>query len=199
MKESGIGLTSPCCGSPAITAKEPQCSYLEFYSITQHETYSHGGDSMKNIETARLCLTLANDEEMEHVIAAENDAELKKAYGEMLHGAQEHPEIRELYAMWFIKLKGEPETVIGDMCFKGLSDDGMVEIGYGVYPNYENHGYATEAVMALVDWVIKRDGVKCIEAEAEESNAASLRVLEKCGFVANGKIGAEGPRFAMKS
>ena len=152
---------------------------------------------MEKIETARLCLTLANDEEMEHVIAAEADAEMKKAYGEMLQGSQEHPEIRELYAMWFIKLKGDPGTVIGDLCFKGLSDDGMVEIGYGIYPPYQGHGYATEAVTALVGWALKRDDVSSVEAEAEESNAASLRVLEKCGFVANGKHGAEGPRFVL--
>ena len=153
---------------------------------------------MEKIETARLCLTLASDEEMKRIIAAETDAEMKKAYGEMLHGAQEHPKIRELYAMWFIKLKGESGVVIGDLCFKGLSDDGMVEIGYGIYPPYENHGYATEAVKALVDWVIKHDGVKSVEAEAEEDNIASLRVLDKCGFVANGKIGTEGPRFILR-
>ena len=152
---------------------------------------------MEKIETARLCLTLANDEEMEHVIAAEADAEMKKAYGEMLQGSQEHPEIRELYAMWFIKLKGESGTVIGDMCFKGLSDDGMVEIGYGIYPPCQGHGYATEAVTALVGWALKRDDVSSVEAEAEESNAASLRVLEKCGFAANGKHGAEGQRFVL--
>lgn len=153
---------------------------------------------MRNIETARLCLTLATDEEMECAIEAEADAELKKAYGEMLHGAQEHPEMRELYAMWFIKSKEEPDIVIGDMCFKGLSKDGMVEIGYGVYPTYQNHGYATEAVMALVDWVIKREGVKSVTAEAEEDNAASLRILDKCGFVADGTHGAEGPRFILR-
>jgi hypothetical protein len=93
-----------------------------------------GDTMMEKIETARLCLTLANDEEMERIIASEADAEMKKAYGEMLHGAQEHPEIRELYAMWLMKLKGEPDTIIGDLCFKGLSEDGMVEIGYGVSP-----------------------------------------------------------------
>ena len=153
---------------------------------------------MEKIETARLCLTLASDEEMERIIAAEADAEMKKAYGEMLHGAQEHPEIRELYAMWLMKLKGEPDTIIGDLCFKGLSEDGMVEIGYGVSPTYEHHGYATEAVRALVDWAAKRKDVESVEAEADESNAASICVLEKCGFVPSGKLGAEGPRFILR-
>jgi uncharacterized protein YecT (DUF1311 family) len=55
-----------------------------------------GDTMMEKIETARLCLTLASDEEMERVIAAEADAEMKKAYGEMLHGAQEHPRLSQI-------------------------------------------------------------------------------------------------------
>ena len=153
---------------------------------------------MEKIETARLCLTLASDEEMKRMIAAESDAEMKKAYGEMLHGAQDHPEIRELYAMWFMKLKEEPDIIIGDLCFKGLSEDGMVEIGYGVSPTYEHHGYATEAVRALVDWAINREDVESVEAEADENNVASQRVLEKCGFVPSRITGAEGPRFVLR-
>ena len=35
------------------------------------------------------------------------------------------------------------------------------------------------------------------EAETEDDNAASKRVLEKCGFIANGIIGKEGPRYAL--
>lgn len=37
--------------------------------------------------------------------------------------------------------------------------------------------------------------VSCIEAETEPENAASKRVLEKCGLVASGVVGKEGPRF----
>jgi ribosomal-protein-alanine N-acetyltransferase len=36
-----------------------------------------------------------------------------------------------------------------------------------------------------------------IEAETAPENIASKRVLEKCGFIANGKIGEEGPRFTL--
>ena len=31
--------------------------------------------------------------------------------------------------------------------------------------------------------------------EYRENNVASLRVLEKCGFIPNGQIGEEEPRF----
>lgn len=37
----------------------------------------------------------------------------------------------------------------------------------------------------------------CITAEKDPDNAASQRVLEKCGFKATGEIGEEGPRFIL--
>ena len=36
---------------------------------------------------------------------------------------------------------------------------------------------------------------KCIDSDPD--NAASQRVLEKCGFLATGEIGEEGPRFIV--
>ena len=59
-------------------------------------------------------------------------------------------------------------------------------------------GYTTEAVKAVVKWASTQENVKQIEAEAEESNIASIRVLEKCKFVLNGEIGQEGIRFVWK-
>lgn len=57
----------------------------------------------------------------------------------------------------------------------------------------------TEAVSEIVKWAAAQDGVTRIEAEAEENNAASKRVLRKAGFVPNGKTGDEGPRFVWKA
>ena len=39
--------------------------------------------------------------------------------------------------------------------------------------------------------------VAAVEAETDPENAASKRVLEKCGFALNGIIGEEGPRWAV--
>ena len=53
----------------------------------------------------------------------------------------------------------------------------------------------TEAVSAMARWAITQDGVKRVEAETEEENKASKRVLEKSGFAPNGVMGEEGPRY----
>ena len=147
----------------------------------------------KMIETNRLKIYPAAREQMEAFIAAETDAELKKAYTEMLEGCIQHPDQWEWYAMWMIELRDG--THIGDLCFKGLDAKGMTEIGYGILEEYQGQGYATEAVGAAVHWALQQPGVKRVEAETEPDNRASRRVLEKCGFLPTGTFGEEGPQF----
>lgn len=147
------------------------------------------------IQTERLLLHPASDEEMRTLIAAEADEGLRAAYAEMLAGCLEKPEQRLWYTAWFIDtLSGER---VGDLCFKGITEDGTTEIGYGLLPEFWGKGYATEAVIAASRWAIRQPGIRAIEAEAEETNLASQRVLQKAGFVPNGKLGEEGPRFTL--
>lgn len=151
---------------------------------------------MKNIrlETERLKLHVASRDEMENLIDTQTDDVLKTAYREMLQGCLDDPSAWEWHAVWIIELKDG--TRVGDLSFKGLDPSGVAEIGYGISKEYQNRGYATEAVAAALDWAFDRPDVAAIEAETEPENAASQRVLEKCGFVATGKTGEEGPRFA---
>lgn len=51
---------------------------------------------------------------------------------------------------------------------------------------------------AVVEWVLQQHKVGSVEAEAEAGNPASIRVLQKCGFLPTGETGEEGPRFARK-
>ena len=148
------------------------------------------------IETNRLKIYAASQEEMETFIASQSVDALKEAYSEMLDGCLSHPEQWEWYAIWMIELKDG--THIGELCFKGITSDGSAEIGYGIAAESQGHGYATEAVSALVDWAFKQPGTICVTAETEESNAASQRVLSKAGFTPTGEIGEEGPRYEIK-
>lgn len=151
----------------------------------------------ETLTTERLTIRMAADEEMRELIDNETDAEMKIAYGEMLDGCRANPTQRQWYAVWFLCLKSG-ET-IGDLCFKGLSKDGMVEIGYGLTPAYWGKGYATEAVKAMTAWAHRQPGVIRVEAETEPQNAASQRVLQKAGFLPTGQNGEEGPRFVWKT
>ena len=149
------------------------------------------------IETNRLRIYVASLEQMETFIDVQTVDVLKDAYREMLDGCLAHPNQWDWYAIWMIELKDG--THIGELCFKGLSEDGITEIGYGILDDYQGCGYATEAVSAIVDWALKQSGIKCIKAETEESNTASQKVLKKAGFVSTGEIGEEGPRYEKRN
>ena len=150
------------------------------------------------IKTKRLNIYPASDGQMECLIAQQTIPELKDAYQQMLDGCIAHPDKREWYAVWNIELNDESKAAVGNLSFKGLEEDGILEIGYGTNSEYEGQGYMTEAVSAVVEWASAQDGVKLIEAETEEDNFASKRVLQKSGFVPNGKMGEEGPRYVWK-
>ena len=151
---------------------------------------------MSMIRTERLTIYPASQEQMEAMIASEQNEELKKAYTEMLDGCPRHPDQWDWYAIWMIeKTDG---THIGDLCFKGFREDGIAEIGYGILEEHQGQCYATEAVRAACRWAFGHAELTSLEAETDAGNAASQRVLEKCGFRPNGTIGAEGPRFTLK-
>ncbi len=147
------------------------------------------------IENERIRIYPANQEQMEKHISSETDAELKKAYGEMLEGCLAHPDRWDWYALW--RIETSDGTQIGDLCFKGLEPGRNPEIGYGVLEEHQGKGYATEAVRLARAWAFQQPDIHAVEAETEPDNAASQRVLMKCGFRPMGITGEEGPRYIV--
>lgn len=145
------------------------------------------------LEADRLVIYAASEREMNQLIEAEQDAELREAYREMLQGSLAHPDDWGWYATWLIVRKDGAN--IGNLSFKGIPEEGIVEIGYGIGEEYRGYGYATEALETMLEWAFDQPGVTCVAAEIAPENAASRRVLEKCGFTPTGIMGKEGPRF----
>lgn len=80
-------------------------------------------------------------------------------------------------------------TVIGSCAYKGPPDtEGVVEIAYGVDPQYQGRGYATEAARALVDFAFRSRQVYLVRAHTRPEHNASTRVLTKCGFKRIGEV-----------
>lgn len=82
-------------------------------------------------------------------------------------------------------------VLIGSGGFMTL-DDGSVMLGYSVLDAFQRRGYATEAIWALMDWVMRQPGVTRIVADTFPNLLASIRVLEKNGFTAVGPGHEEG-------
>lgn len=81
------------------------------------------------------------------------------------------------------------DAVIGSCGYKGPPDaEGMVEIAYGVTPEHQGRGYATEAARAMTDWAFSSGRVGVVRAHTLAEANASTRVLEKCGFQKIGEV-----------
>ena len=85
------------------------------------------------VTTERLEIIPLSDGQMLALIDAESDPETKQAYTEMRELALTHPENRLWYTAWQMRLL-ETREAVGDLCFKGLSPEGIVEIGCGMNP-----------------------------------------------------------------
>lgn len=75
------------------------------------------------------------------------------------------------------------QVIIGDIGFKGGPDEnGEMDVGYSILPEFQGNGYATEMAIAMVRWGLEHPDVKKITASCSDKNHPSIRVLEKAGF-----------------
>jgi [ribosomal protein S5]-alanine N-acetyltransferase len=76
--------------------------------------------------------------------------------------------------------------VIGGISYK--IEGHKAQIGYFIGKNWRNNGFATEAVMSIVNHLISKGSVYRIEALCHVNNKASLKVLDKSGFLHEGTL-----------
>jgi len=72
--------------------------------------------------------------------------------------------------------------VVDGMGQPGMPPRTEAQLGYIFDPAYGGHGYATEAVTAMVAYTFDRLGVRRITAGCFADNLASVRLLEKVGM-----------------
>lgn len=81
------------------------------------------------------------------------------------------------------------KRLIGLCSFGGPPDaEGGVEISYGIVPEFEGQGYATEAARLLVDHAFAGGQVRRVWAHTLPEESASTRILAKCGFKHCGEL-----------
>ena len=94
----------------------------------------------------------------------------------------DNPEKYPLAVDQLLTLK-ETNTVIGTIYFKKMPNHGTSEVGYGMNPKYEGHGYMTEALGLLLEYG-KKHGICIVFADTLCSNFKSQNVLDRNGFIA---------------
>ena len=138
------------------------------------------------IVTARLTLRPARPEDLEAMHAVLSDPRATRWWStpphdsleqtaawldSMIANGPDHPD-------FVIELDG---LVIGKAGFWRLPD-----VGYILQPDHWGQGFAGEAVAAAIDHVFATRDLDDLTADVDPDNAASIRLLERLGFVKTG-------------
>lgn len=87
---------------------------------------------------------------------------------------------------WAISRKGDPQ-LIGTICFWNMVKEHFrTEIGYMLHAGHHGQGLMQEALSAVLDFGFRHVGLHSVEAQVAPANTASIRLLERNGFVREG-------------
>lgn len=121
-----------------------------------------------------------------------------------LHTSWDHPGVEELRGYLGSETSGHPDSrlrlaiaersddrLLGTIGFHTVSAGNRVaEIAYDLHPQAWGRGLATSMVDAMVRWAHDVAGVRRVQATVLETNAPSIRVLERAGFQREGLLRA---------
>lgn len=134
------------------------------------------------MRTKSLNLMLRTREEVLAEVEAMGPAEKAQVSDEWLAQVRSSPST-DPWTHGFSLVHRGTGIAIGRCGFKGPPGaDGEVEIAYGVEPDHQGKGYATEAAEALVKFAFGSGRVRVVRAHTLPEANASTRVLTKCGF-----------------
>ncbi len=81
------------------------------------------------------------------------------------------------------------DKLVGTVGFHSLSSASQsAELAYDIHPSFWGNGIATEVCKWIVGWGHSACGFSRIQACVLDTNVASKRVLEKCGFSQEDKL-----------
>jgi RimJ/RimL family protein N-acetyltransferase len=89
--------------------------------------------------------------------------------------------------IWAICLLGH-DTLIGTICIWNIDWERSVgEVGFSLHPDYWGQGIASEALDEVISVGFDKMGIEVLEAGSQHENIASIRLLEKKGFLKTGE------------
>jgi len=91
---------------------------------------------------------------------------------------------------WFVRWMVEKTSreIVGSISFHGPPDEqGMMEIGLGVHPDFQRLGYAKEALTGMWLWCVEQPGVALLRYTVTPDNVASVALVKKFGFACVGQ------------
>jgi len=150
-------------------------------------------DPFPTLQTPRLTLRALTPEDLDAIFRIQSDPVVTKYFGRpadstpadtqkrldlVFEGVRTGTAIR-----WGLTLRGSDELMGSTGFWRWNKDHRWAEIGYELAAAYWGKGYMTEAHMATLRYGFDVMGLNRVEANVDPENKASIRVLEKLGFV----------------
>ena len=91
------------------------------------------------------------------------------------------PSVNKWFVRWIVLR--ENRHIIGSMSFHGPPDEnGMMEIGLGIEPTYQNQGFAKEALLGMWQWALVSPEVKRLRYTVSPANLPSVALIRHFQF-----------------
>jgi ribosomal-protein-alanine N-acetyltransferase len=142
------------------------------------------------LETERLLFRSHEARDEADFVSMHTDAEVRRYVGGKAWPVEKaHSRFREqhlgrpaeTYGLWATVFKVEGKYI--GCCGLRAPGNGMgASLGYYLARPYWGRRLASEASRAFIDVAFTRLELSSVEADAEEGNAASEHILQKCGF-----------------
>lgn len=146
------------------------------------------------LKTKNLVLRTMNSGDVEALREWTPNKELYKYWGKNIGKADKNPEL--LFEKsekptksfhWGIEHK-QDKKIIGEVWVYLIENNRMAKVAYRLSDKYQNKGYATEAMLEVVKFCFENTELKRLWSDVDVRNVASYKVMEKCGFIMEGKV-----------
>ena len=93
-----------------------------------------------------------------------------------------NPEFAEIALT--LAITKDKKEIIGSSGFHNFPDvKGMVEVGFGIVPEFQNQGFGTELLMGMWRMISTYPRVQTLRYTVSPDNEPSLHIIKKLGFI----------------
>jgi ribosomal-protein-alanine N-acetyltransferase len=145
------------------------------------------------ITTERLTLREITDEDLPEIFYQRSDPQIMKyidrAPAQSMDDAQRFITVVKTALAsndgitWGIVLKDSSKLIGNIGLWRIIKEHHRAELGYALHPEHQSRGYATEAMKAVLQYGFGSMQLHSVEANVNPSNVASIKLLERNGFV----------------
>ena len=123
---------------------------------------------------------LHSDPIVNRFVGRENSSSLEKAraYIERMNGLVKKKEC----LFWVITLKSNDNLMGSVCCWNFDLENGIVEIGYEMLPEFQGKGIMTEALKSVIEFTFNKMKANIITAFPSSDNLSSVEILKKLSF-----------------